>query len=110
MCVCVCVYYMCVCVYYMCMCVCLFFSMHHVKVPRLGVESQLQLPAYRTTTAMPEPSHVCNLHHCSQQHQILNPPSESRDQIHVLMDPSRVHNSLSHQGNLRHTEVPRLGV
>ena len=28
----------------------------HIKVPRLGVESELQLPAYTTATAMPDPS------------------------------------------------------
>ena len=32
-----------------------------MEVPRLGVESELQLPAYTTTTAMPDP--ICNLHH-----------------------------------------------
>ena len=34
-----------------------------MEVPRLGVESELQLPAYTTATATPDPSHVCNLHH-----------------------------------------------
>ena len=32
-----------------------------------GVESELQLPAYITATAMPDPSHVCHLHHSSWQ-------------------------------------------
>ena len=27
---------------------------HGMEVPRLGVESELQLPAYTTTTAMPD--------------------------------------------------------
>ena len=31
------------------------------------------------STATRDPSHVCNLHHSSQQHQIFNPPSEARD-------------------------------
>ena len=30
--------------------------------------------------------HVCNLCHSSQQHRILNPRSEARDQTCVLMD------------------------
>ena len=44
-----------------------------MDVPRLGVESELQLPAYTTATATLDPSLVCNLHHSSRQHQILNP-------------------------------------
>ena len=39
----------------------------HMEFPRLGVLSELQLPAYTTATAMPDPSCVCNLHHSSQQ-------------------------------------------
>lgn len=52
----------------------------HMEVPRLGVKSVLQLPAYTTATARPDPSHVCDLHHSSRQCQIPNPPSEARDQ------------------------------
>ena len=39
----------------------LFLGPHsqHMEVPRLGVESELQLPAYTTVTAMPDPSLVC---------------------------------------------------
>ena len=44
-----------------------------------------------TTTATRDPSHVCNLYPSSQQHWILNPLSEARDQTPVLMDTSRVH-------------------
>jgi len=33
---------------------------------------------------------VCNLHHSSQQHQILNPLSKARDRTCILMDTSRV--------------------
>ena len=51
----------------------------HVEVPRLGVESELQLPSYTTATATLDLSRVCNLHHSSWQHQILNPLSEVRD-------------------------------
>ena len=39
---------------------------------------------------MPDPSHVCNLHHSSQQHQILNPLREARDQTRNLVVPSRI--------------------
>ena len=37
-----------------------------MEVPRLGVQSELQLPAYTTATATPGPSRVCDLHHSSQ--------------------------------------------
>ena len=50
-----------------------------MEVSRLGVESELQLLAYATATAMPDPSSVFDLHHSLQQHQILNPLSEARD-------------------------------
>ena len=50
----------------------------HVEVLRLGVESELQLPACATTAAMQYLSHVCNVHHSSQQCRIL-PLSEAGD-------------------------------
>ena len=44
----------------------LFFSLglhlQHMEVPRLGVESELQLLTYATATAMWDPSCICNLH------------------------------------------------
>ena len=60
----------------------------HVEVPRLGVSSELQLPAYATATATAtgDPSLVCNLHHSWQQRGILNPLSEARDQTPILTD------------------------
>ena len=60
----------------------------HMEVPRLGVESKLQLPAYTTATAMGDLSSVCNLHHSSQQCWILNPLSKARDRTHILMATS----------------------
>ena len=38
----------------------------HIEILRLGVKLELQLLAY--TTATPDLSHVCNLHHSSQHH------------------------------------------
>ena len=60
-------------------------------VPRLGVESELQLPPYATATAMPDLSHVCDLQHNSWQCQILNPMGEARDRTCNLMVPSWIH-------------------
>ena len=50
-----------------------------MEVLKLGVELELQLPAYTTATAMPDLSHVFDLPHSSQHCQILNPLSEARD-------------------------------
>ena len=43
-----------------------------MEVSRLRVELELWLPAYISALAMPDPSHVCDLHCSSQQCQILN--------------------------------------
>ena len=43
-----------------------------------------------TAIATPDPSRICDLHHSSQQWQILNPLSEARDRIRNLMVPSRI--------------------
>ena len=70
--------------------VCLFFGflgphLWHMEVPRLGVESELQLLAYTTATAMRDLSLVCDLHHGSRQRQILNPPSGAGDRTWILV-------------------------
>ena len=57
-----------------------------MEVPRVGVELELEQRA----TATQDASHVCVLHHSSQEHQILNPQNGARDQTHVLMDTSWV--------------------
>ena len=60
----------------------LFFlgpHLRHMEVPRLGVESELQLPTYTAATATWVASHVCVLCHNSQQSWILSPLSKARD-------------------------------
>ena len=63
-----------------------------MEVPRPGVESELQPPAYATATATAtqDPSRVCDLQPSSRQLWVLNPRSEAGDGTHVLTDPSRV--------------------
>ena len=70
-----------------------FLEQHlgHMEVPRLGVESELQLPAYAIATAMPDLSSIYKLH-SPRQHRILNPLSGVNDRIRILMDTSWVHN------------------
>ena len=69
-----------------------FFLLHprHMEVPRLGVNLELQLPAYATATTMQDPSHICDLHHSSWQCQITDPLSKARDQTRILLDTSGV--------------------
>ena len=57
-----------------------------MEVPRLGVESELQLPVYATGTAMRDPILICDLHDGSRQRQILNLLSEARDRIRILTE------------------------
>lgn len=57
-----------------------FFRPHqrHMEVPRLRVESELQLLVYTTATAVWNPSHICELHHSSRQHWLLNPGTQRK--------------------------------
>ena len=73
--------------------------LRHMEVHRLGVESELQLPAYTTATATRDPSNVCDLYHSSQQRQKFSSLSEARDPTHIFMDTSWVLNPLSHKRN-----------
>ena len=70
-----------------------FLGLHprHMELLRLGVKSELQLPAYTRATAMQDPSRVSDLHHSSQQCWILNLLSKARDRTGNLMFPSGIH-------------------
>ena len=56
-----------------------------MEVPRLGVKSELQLPAYATATAVQDPSLICNPSHKMWQLDPY-PLSEAGDGTHILMD------------------------
>ena len=56
-----------------------------------GIKSETQLQAYTTVIAARDQSCICDLHHSSQQHQILNPQSDARDGTCILMDTSWIH-------------------
>ena len=63
-----------------------------MEVPRLGVETELwQLAtATATATATLGLSHVCDLHHSSQQRWSPHPLLEARDRTLILMDTSNI--------------------
>ena len=63
------------------------------------MESELQLPAHATDTAMPDPSWVWDLHHSSWQLRILNPLSKVRDRTCNLRVPIQIRWPLCHNGN-----------
>ena len=65
-----------------------------MDVPWLGVESELQLPAYTTATAMQDLSLIINLYHRSWQCRILNPLIGARDQTSICVDTLQVLNPL----------------
>ena len=85
-------------------CVCVFLGQRswHMEVPRLGVESELQL--LPTPQPQPQPHRIWAVSTtyttAHGQRRILNALSEARDQTHILMNPSQqVRLSLSHEGN-----------
>ena len=62
-----------------------------MEVSRLGGRIRAAAATYTTATVTPDQSCICDLHHSSRQRQILNPLSETEDQIHILLDTSPVH-------------------
>ena len=62
----------------------------HMEVPRLGIELELQLPAYTTAIAMQDLSCFFDLHHSPRQCWILNTLSEARDPTCNLVVPSQI--------------------
>ena len=77
----------------------LWLYLQHTEVPTLGVKLEPHPPAYTTTTAMPDLSHICDLHCSLWQCQILNLLSEARDQACILKYISQILNLLRHNGN-----------
>ena len=67
----------------------LFLLGPHMEVPRLGIQSEMQLLAYTIAAATWGPSHICDLHCSSWQCQNLNPLSRARDQTYILMNTSQ---------------------
>ena len=57
-----------------------------MEVPGPEVESELQVQAYTTATAISDLSHTYDLHSILWQCQILNPLNEARDRTHILTE------------------------
>ena len=57
----------------------IYFFRAAKEVPGLGVELDLQLPAYAAAAATQDPNHICDLCCSLWQCGILNPLSEARD-------------------------------
>ena len=80
-----------------------------MEVPRLGVESDLQLPAYTTDTARQDLSCICDL-----QPQLMATPdprptelSEGEDSTYIVMDTSRIWFCCATTGTLRRVHFKR---
>ena len=58
----------------------------HIEVPGLGVELELQLPAYAIKTATQGLSHLRHLSGSLWQNQLFNALSEARDQTSIFKD------------------------
>ena len=75
---------------------CLFFHLFRAASVAYGGSQARDLigailMAYTTATATPGPSNICDLHHNSQQHWLLDPLSKARNQTHNFMVPSQIH-------------------
>ena len=57
-----------------------------MEVPRLGVKSELQLPAYTTATAMWDPGHIFDL-----TPQLIESPIPTTEQGKGILMGSQVH-------------------
>ena len=82
-----------------------FLGLHqrHMEVPRLEVKLELQLQAYTTATATWDRSHICDLHHSSWQHRILNPLREAKEPTCILRDVRFI--TAEPQGEIHHWAV-----
>ena len=56
--------------------------------------------AAKLTPQPPDSSYICDLHHSSWRHRILNPVSEVRDRTCNLMVPSQIHFYCAMMGTL----------
>ena len=77
-----------------------FFQAASLAYASSQVELELQLLTYPIAVAVWDLSHICDIHHSSQQRWILDPLSKDSDPS-ILMETSRVHYHLATNGNSR---------
>ena len=70
-----------------------------MEFSRLGVKSELRLPAKAIAAVTRDPSRICDPCHNLRQCRILNPLSKARDRTCILMHVSWVLYLLSRNGN-----------
>ena len=86
----------------------LFRAASMVEIPRLGVESELQLPAYATATAMQDPSRVYDVHHSSQQQVIQATSDVPMPQQHMIQATSATYTTAHNSRSLTHWARPGI--
>ena len=67
-----------------------FFFLSYVGHGGSQARGLIRDVAYARATATQDPSHICDVHHSSQQHRIFNPLNEARDGTRNLMVPSHI--------------------
>ena len=72
----------------------------YMEVPGLETESELQLLATASATAMWDLSHNCDLHYSSWQCWIPDPLRKASDRTCILMDTSWIHFHCATTGTL----------
>ena len=82
--------------------------LRHMEVPRLGVQSELQLLAYTRATETSDLSRVCDLRHISRPHRILNPLERGQGSNCNLMVPGGIHFRCASTGTPRFIFSPLL--
>ena len=75
-----------------------------MEVPRLGVELELTA-CLGHNTGTPDPSHVCDLYHSSQQCRIFNPLNKARDRTPNLIVPSQIHFHCARTGTPEYSKL-----
>ena len=75
---------------FLCVCVCVFFSLVAYGGSQAGGLFGAVATGQHHSTAIPDLSCICQLHHSSRQHRILNPLSKAKDRTRNLMVPSRI--------------------
>ena len=67
-----------------------FFFFFFLRPAPVAYGSSQARSWFQAATAMPDPSHICDLHHSSWRPWMLNPLEVARDWTRILMDVSQI--------------------